>query len=126
MVYLHCPSPIPMPIQRLIPMELDVIVFLRRVYSWAYANSYSDADGYCTQFDTDISTDKGVFKENFIRITIGISPFLHIIGIAIRLGIGQCKYTIISCKPIFSVPVQVSSFVSIGHISDVLLGSSYS
>ena len=32
-VCLHCPTPIPMPIQRLIPMELGVIVFLRRVYS---------------------------------------------------------------------------------------------
>ena len=33
MVCLHCPTPIPMPIQRLIPIELDDIVFLRRVYS---------------------------------------------------------------------------------------------
>ena len=33
MVFLHCPTVIPMPIQRLIPTELGVIVFLRRVYS---------------------------------------------------------------------------------------------
>ena len=34
--------------------------------SESYADSYSDADGYCTQFDTNISTDRWVFKVIFL------------------------------------------------------------
>ena len=33
MVCLHCMTPIPVPIQGPIPMELGVIIFLRTVYS---------------------------------------------------------------------------------------------
>ena len=32
--------------------------FLKKSVQWTYANSYSNTDGYCTQFDTNISTSK--------------------------------------------------------------------
>ena len=35
------------------------------VQYWTYVDSYSDANGYCTQFDTDISTNKVIFKVIF-------------------------------------------------------------
>ena len=38
--------------------------FLKKSVQWTYADSYSEADGYCIQFDTDIDTDK-VFLNNF-------------------------------------------------------------
>ena len=42
--------------------------FLRKSVQWTYADSkadsYSDADGYCTQFDTNIGTDKVIFIVN--------------------------------------------------------------
>ena len=42
-----------------------LLVNVQRCLHWTYSNSYSDADGYCTQFGTDISTDKVVFKTDF-------------------------------------------------------------
>ena len=30
---------------------------VQNCFHWTYSDSYSDADGYCTQFDTSISTD---------------------------------------------------------------------
>ena len=69
MVYLHCPTLIPMLIQRPIPMELGVIAFLRRVYSVPLPIHIPIPIpmqmGYCTQFDTDIGTNK-VFLSNFL------------------------------------------------------------
>ena len=31
-------------------------------FHWTYTDSYSDSNGYCTHFDTDVSTDKAEFK----------------------------------------------------------------
>ena len=36
--------------------------FLKKSVHWTYVDSYSDADGYCTQFETDISTNKVILK----------------------------------------------------------------
>ena len=41
MVCLHCPTPIPVPVQGPIDMELGVIVFFKKSVQWTYANSYS-------------------------------------------------------------------------------------
>ena len=39
---------------------------VQNCFHWTYSDSYSDADGYCTQFDTDIHTNKVVFEVIFI------------------------------------------------------------
>ena len=36
--------------------------FLKKSVQCTYTDSYSDADGYCPQFDTDIGTDKVFLK----------------------------------------------------------------
>ena len=60
-VCFHCPTPIPIPI----PIQMANMIMCRTVSTEPIPipslNSYSDADGYCTQFDTDISTDKVAF-----------------------------------------------------------------
>ena len=68
MVCFHCPTPIPIPIL----IQMANIIMCRTVSTEPipipilYSGSYSNADGYDTQFDTDISTDKVFFKVIFI------------------------------------------------------------
>ena len=59
---LHCPTPIPTPTLDSHSYGVGCYCFLKRSVHWTYTDSYSDADGYCTQFDTDISTNKVILK----------------------------------------------------------------
>ena len=38
------------------------MIMCRTVSAEPMSDSYSDSNGYCTQFDTDIGTDKVEFK----------------------------------------------------------------
>ena len=56
MVCFQCPTPIPIPIPIQTAYNNNVQNCFHWNYSGSYSNSYSDTDGFCTQFDTDTGT----------------------------------------------------------------------
>ena len=61
MVCFHCPTPIPTPIPIPDSYEIGFNNTVQNFFHFTYTDSYLwFLDTYCTQFDTNISTDKVV------------------------------------------------------------------